>query len=187
MKVILKNVRLAFPAVFEPKAMPGEPADKAAYSASFILDPVANAALIKEVEAATEAVAKEKWGAKADAILKSLRASPDKLPLRNGDTKAQYDGFEGNMYISTRSQQRPLVIDRDKSPLTQQDGKPYGGCFVNATIELWAQDNNFGKRINAQLKGVQFYKDGDAFGGGGAPATPDDFEDLGVPAEEEFA
>ena len=178
MKVTIRNARLAFPALFEPKAMANEPADKAAYSASFIFDPVANKADIAALEAAIEAVAKEKWGAKADTVLKSLYAKGD-VCLRSGDTKSEYDGFEGNMYISTRSKTRPLVIDRDKTPLTQADGKPYGGCYVNASVEVWAQDNNFGKRINCQVKGVQFFKDGDAFSGGGA-ASPDEFDDLGV-------
>lgn len=183
MKVTIRNVRLAFPALFEPKAMANEPADKATYSASFILDPVANKADIAALNAAVDAVAKEKWGAKADAVLKSIRAKGD-VCLRDGDTKGEYDGFEGNMYISTRSRTRPLVIDRDKTPLTQADGIPYGGCFVNASVEVWAQDNNFGKRINCQVKGVQFYKDGDAFSGGGA-ASADDFDDLGVDESED--
>jgi hypothetical protein len=69
------------------------------------------------------------------------------------------------------------VIDRDKTPLTSADGRPYAGCFVNASVELWAQDNNFGKRINASLRGVQFFKDGDAFSGGGA-ASDDEFDSV---------
>ena len=77
----------------------------------------------------------------------------------------------------TRAQGRPLVIDADKSPLTEQDGKPYSGCYVNASIELWAQDNNYGKRVNASLSGVQFFRDGDAFAGGRA-ADVDDFDDV---------
>jgi hypothetical protein len=48
-------------------------------------------------------------------------------------------------------------------------------------VEIWAQDNNYGKRINASLKGVQFVRDGDAFAGGGA-ASPDEFEDLSADA-----
>jgi len=47
---------------------------------------------------------------------------------------------------------------------------------------LWAQDNQFGKRVNAELLGVQFVRDGEPFGGG-KPATPEDFEDLGADEE----
>ena len=166
----LKNVRIAFPAIFEAKTFEGT--GDPAYSASFILEK-GNPG-IKEAEATILAVAKEKWGAKADAVLKDLKAK-DKTCLRDGDSKADYDGFPGNMYIAARNKSRPLVIDRDKSPLTQADGKPYGGAFVNANVDIWPQDNGFGKRINATLVGVQFSKDGDAFSGA-APGTPDDFE-----------
>lgn len=176
MKVILRNVRLAFPAIFEPKSVAGE---EPAFSASFIMAP--DHPSIADINAAIEAVARDKWGAKAAETLKALRAKGN-VCLHNGDEKANYDGFDGNMYVSTRSKVRPLIVDRDKSPLTATDGRPYGGCYVNATLELWAQDNNFGKRVNAQLKGLQFDHDGDAFSGG-APADPDDFDDLSAGAD----
>ena len=99
------------------------------------------------------------------------------MALHDGDLKSNYDGFPGNLYVSARSTTRPLVINNDKSPLTEQDGKPYAGCYVNASIELWAQDNNYGKRVNASLRGVQFLRDGDAFAGGGA-ASEDEFDDI---------
>lgn len=172
MKIQLKNVRLAFPTLFEPKTVNGE--GKPAFSASFLLDPADPQ--VKTLEKAIETTAKEKWGAKAEAVLKQMRAQ-DKLCLHDGDLKANYDGFPGMLYVSSRSNTRPLVIDADKSPLAESDGKPYAGCYVNASIELWAQDNNYGKRINAQLRGVQFFRDGDAFAGGGA-ADADEFDDV---------
>jgi hypothetical protein len=180
-KLILSNTRLAFPAIFEAKAF-GDAAP--AFSASFILTP--GHAGIAVANAAIEAAAKEKWGAKAEATLKQLRAA-GKVCLHDGDEKASYDGFEGNLYVSARAQTRPLILDRDKSPLVQSDGKPYAGCFVVASLEVWAQDNQFGKRVNATLKGVQFYADGDAFSGSGTPADPDDFADLSAGADAEAA
>ena len=100
--------------------------------------------------------------------------------MHDGDSKAEYEGFEGNFFISSRAKVRPSVFDGQRQELTQADGKPYSGCYVNASIELWAQDNSFGKRINAQLRGVQFLRDGDAFAGGGQPADADEFDELGV-------
>lgn len=172
MKLKLENVRLAFPTLFEAKTVNGE--GKPAFSASLLLDPADPQ--VKTINQAIEAVAKEKWGAKADAILKQMRAQ-DKVALHDGDLKSNYDGFPGNLYVSARSYTRPLVIDKDKSPLAEQDGKPYAGCYVNASIELWTQDNNYGKRVNASLRGIQFLKDGDAFAGGGA-ASEDEFEEI---------
>ena len=180
MKVKLANVRLAFPALFEAKTVNGEGAP--AYGASFLIEPT-DKANIAAINNAVDAVAAEKWGAKAASHLVLMRKT-DKVALHDGDLKAQYAGFAGMMFVSSRSAARPLVLDKDKSPLTAQDGKPYGGCYVNATVELWAQDNKYGKRVNAQLLGVQFFADGDSFGGG-AVGSADDFDDLAVGAEED--
>lgn len=170
MKVKLNNVRLAFPQLFEAKTVNGE--GKAAYSASFLLAPDHPA--VAELKKAMMDVAKEKWGEKWEEVVKSLKAS-DKLALHDGDAKSQYQGFAGNLYISARNEQKPTVIDANKSPLTASDGRPYGGCYVNALVDVWAQSNNYGKRINASLMGVQFAGDGDRFSGAGV-ADVDDFE-----------
>lgn len=182
MKLTLRNVRLAFPALFDAKTVAGE--GDPAFSASFIL--TADHPQVAEVNAAIEAVAKEKWGAKAPAVLKEMRAK-DRVALHDGNTKAQYDGFEGNFYVATRSKARPLVANRDKSVLTEADGVIYAGCYVYATVELWAQDNSYGKRINAQVLTVQFFRDGDAFSGGGRSGTEEDLEDLTDGLEEDLA
>lgn len=170
--VKLNNVRLAFPQLFEAKTVNGE--GTPAYSASFIIPP--NHPAIKELEAAMKDIAKAKWGAKADAIYKAMETS-DKLCLHNGDTKADYDGYAGNKFVSSRSKTAPLVVDPQKNKLTAHDGRPYAGCYVNASISLWAQDNNYGKRINASLRGVQFLRDGEAFAGG-APADESEFDSV---------
>ena len=43
----------------------------------------------------------------------------------------------------------------------------YRGCYVNALIEVYAMDQ-YGDQVNAKLVGIQFRRDGDAFGS--APA-----------------
>lgn len=178
MKLHLKTVRLAFPELFEAKTVNGE--GEPAFSANAILP--RNHPQIKEIEAAIEQVGKDKWGAKWADVKKEMKAK-DRLALHDGDTKASYDGFPGNFFITARNKTRPTVIDRDRTQLTAQDGRPYSGCYVNMIVELWAQDNNYGKRINASLSGVQFLKDGEPFTGG-RPASADEFEDLGDQGEE---
>lgn len=178
MKIKLQNVRLAFPQLFEAKTVNGE--GEPAFSASFLFAP--NHPAVKQIEAAIEKVGTAKWGAKWPQVKKEITAK-DRTALHDGDTKAEYSGFPGNMYVSARNKVRPTVIDQDRSPLVAADGRPYGGCYVNAIVELWAQDNNYGKRINASLSGVQFYKDGDAFAGGGVAAA-DDFDDLSVDEDD---
>ena len=157
----LDDVRCAFPAFFKAEQVGGQ--GKPAFSGTFLMTPEHPALDI--VKAAIKKVAVEKWGDEAAAVLQQLVAS-DRVCLRAGDSKANYDGFAGNMYVSARGYVRPLVIAQDKTPLTESDGKPYSGCYVNAQISIWAQQNQYGKRINAQLGGVQFLRDGESFGGG---------------------
>lgn len=172
----LKNIRLSFDHLHQPQVQPD---GKKSYGASFIF-PASHPAKV-EIDAAIKQVAKDKWGAKADAELKALTAA-GRVCLRDGDSKV-YDGYPGNWFISASSKTRPQVIDKDTSPLDASSGRPYGGCYVVASIEVWAQDNAFGKRINATLRWVQFMRDGDAFGGG-KPVSPDEFAPL---ADEDYA
>jgi len=180
-KVKLQRVRMAFPNIFTPNTPPaGE--GKPSFGASLLIEP--GSANEKAVEAAIEAAAKEKWGAKAASILASLRKT-DKVCLHDGDNKEQYAGFAGMMYVSARNPSRPTALNKDKTPLTEADGVLYAGCYVNAVITLWAQDNKFGKRVNATLGGVQFCGDGDAFSGA-APASADEFDDLSTDEEDDL-
>ena len=170
--IMLTNVRAAFLTVFVATAV--NDGDKKSFSASFLMPP--DHPDVAKLRAAITEVANAKWGDKAAEYLRGMIAG-DKVCLHNGDTKSQYDGFPGNLFVSARSFRRPLAIAQDKSQITEADGKLYSGCYVNAQIALWAMDNNWGKRVNAQLRGVQFLRDGDAFGGG-AVANEDEFETV---------
>jgi len=175
--IMLQNVRLAFPQLWEAVQVNGE--GKAAFSASFLLPP--DHPDIDKIKAAIAKTATAKWGAKTAEILPALVAS-DKVCLHNGDLKSNLEGYAGNMFVSARGPMCPLCINADKSVLTEADGKLYSGCFVNAQIALWAQQNNYGKRVNAQLRGVQFLSDGEAFSGGGV-ANPDEFDTVEADAD----
>lgn len=181
MKVVLKNVRLAFPQLFEPKAF-GD--SKPAFSATFLIDPTENKDVVDAVKAALAAVATEKWGTKSSEMLTMLKAQ-NKLCLHDGAEKAKYDGFNGKLFIAARSDTAPGVFDNKKDAtgalvrLQQRDGKPYAGCYVNASIDIWPQANQYGTRINATLLGVQFHRDGEAFSGS-RPSDGDEFEEFAV-------
>lgn len=179
MRIMLRDVRLAFPSLWKATAprSGGEPA----FSASFILPK--DHKQLGELRAALKAVAKDKWGVKADAVYKALEQG-DKLCLHNGDTKSEYEGYEGNLFVSSRSKVRPSTWNQTRQETTEADGLLYSGCYVDVSLELWAQDNDFGKRINAQLRGVQFRRKGDAFAGGARAADADEFDEIGVEGEE---
>jgi len=179
MKVKLTNVRLAFPVLFEARTVNGE--GKPAFSASFLLDPADPQ--VKALNQAIEQVAKDKWGARAGDILKQMRAQ-DKVALHDGDLKANYDGFPGNLYVSARSATGRSSSTRTRARSPSRTASPTPAASSNASIELWPQDNNYGKRVNASLRGVQFFRDGDSFAGGGA-ASEDEFDDISSGATDD--
>lgn len=152
-KIKMQNVRLSFPSLFKFAAFGGESTEK--YEATFILDKDEHAAPIKELEKEIQALFKEKN--------KGKKLGADRVCLKEGD-ESDWCDVENSMVIKASTKRRPLVIDRDKSPITAEDEIVYAGCYVNAIVSLWFQDNSYGKRVNAQLDGIQFRKDGEPFG-----------------------
>jgi hypothetical protein len=190
-KVLLKSVRLSFPDLWEPKQYEGSGPFK--YRASFLFEP--NSENHKNLLTAQKEVAAEEWKDKAAKVLEA--ASDDsKLRFIVDGNKKDYDGYKGMLVISaTRDQakgrpqvynKKPKNADGTFNLVTETDGIVYAGCYVNATVELWPQNNRFGRTIRAQLLAVQFVKDGDAFGGGSAKGSPDDFEDLSDTGEDDL-
>lgn len=189
MNLILKNLRLSYPNLFVPKSGPEEGSEPA-YSASFLMNKTANAAEIKAMRDGILAVAREQWGAdnvkfneQGQLLVRkpgTNSAAPVKICLRDGSEKGETDGYGSEvMFFSARATIQPPCVDRNPAIiLTKTSGKPYAGCYVNVAIRLWAMDNKFGKRVNAQLKTVQFAADGEAFGD--APVDPASvFENIG--------
>jgi len=172
MKVQIKNARLAFESVFKPSSF--DPSQAAKYSGTFIFEPDSEAE--SALRDAMLEVARDKWGDQGSQVLKDLEAK-DRTCLHNGNDKP-YNGFQDMMYVSSSSKNRILVVDEQRHPLAQQDGKIYNGAIVNAVVDVWAQSSpQYGKRINATLMGIQFVAHAAPFSGGRA-ASVDDFEIL---------
>ena len=162
-KIQLKNVRLSFPSIFNRATFDGVDGK---YEATFLISKDD----VKTKKALDDAIAKLIASAK-------VKVPADKICLKDGDF-SEYDGYADNWSLKASTSKRPTLIDRDKTPLVEADGKPYAGCYVNAIIDLWLQNNKYGKRINANLYGIQFVGDGEAFGVGNVDVT-DQFDNLG--------
>ncbi len=162
-KITLKNVRLSFPSIFKRSEFNGV---EGKFEATFLLNKDEQGQQIDTLNKAIEAAIAEA----------KIKVSKDKRCLKDGDD-IEYDGYQGCVSFKASSNKRPTVIDRDKTPLVEDDGKPYAGCYVNAIVDVWVQDNSYGKRVNANLFGIQFVKDGEAFGSGDIDVT-DDFDAI---------
>jgi hypothetical protein len=165
-KIKMQNVRLSFPNLFQTASFGGE--DLGKYDSTFLLDKKDHADTIKKIQAQIKSLTKEKFKGKA--------LPEDRICLKDGDESVREE-MAGMYSIKASTKKRPMVLDRDKTPLTEDDDKIYAGCRVNAIITLWPQDNQFGKRINASLDGVQFCAHDDPFG---APQIDaDEFDAFG--------
>lgn len=166
MKLKLNNVRLSFPSLFEKAQFNGV---ETKFEATFLLNKQDDADQIEKIEQAIDKIAKDHFKGKPPKGIK--------LCLADGDEK-DYDGYENHMSFKAASNKRPTLIDRDKTPLAESDGVLYAGCYVNAIVDFWVQDNQYGKRINSNLLGVQFYRDGDEFGSGDSTDVANDFDSF---------
>ena len=168
-KIKLENVRIAFAHVHSPTAFQ-EGQDKQ-FQLTALLDPsiAAHAGLIAQVKESALSVYKEAWQGKKVKLIGQCFGDAD-------EESVEYDGFEGMFYVRVKSKTRPVIVDRDRTPLVEEDGKPYSGCYAHVSCTLWTQDNQFGKRINGNLRGVQFVRDGDAFSGAPNISAEDEFE-----------
>ena len=159
---MLKNVRLSFPSIFNRSNFDGV---EGKFEATFLIDKADEATKAVIDTAIKEALATAK-----------IKVPSDKICLKDGD-ESEYDGYEGNWSFKAANNKRPTVIDRDRTPLVEDDNILYAGCYVNVIADIWIQNNKFGKRVNANLYGIQFVKDGEAFGNGPVDVT-NDFDEL---------
>jgi len=165
--VTIHNVRLSYAELFVAKQgrdAAGQPQGKAVFSCAFILDKAKNAEDIKNLTAAAVMTKKEKW--------KDKPVNLTGKSIRDGTEKEATDGYgPGIVFISARNEKRPQIVNKNLAAITAEDEEaPYSGCYVDARVRCWAQDNGFGKRINWSLEVVQFRRHGEPFGQKMAPA-----------------
>lgn len=201
-KVTLLNVRLSFASLFEMNRKKQDDGTvRETWKANFLISKEdaknmigvfqgKKMPLLAAIKAASAEAKEAKWGAEKN--WPKLKA--DRIFLRDGDEE-DWEGYPGNWYVSANAQpqDRPSVVtnrkDGDNRWIPAEPGgknAPYSGCYVNATIVVWAQDNEHGKRLNAQVRAVQFYRDGEAFGAGSVDPN-DEFDDEMVGEEGDFS
>lgn len=166
--IVLKNVRLSYPALFRPKSMTAPDGKQTApkYGAVFITH-LPNAERDELLDLITHVFQSKCPG-------KTLAA--DKKFARRGDDTGKPE-YAGAIVISaSESVERPPKVYNRAGKITASEAEVYSGCMVDAVIRPWAQDNQWGKRVNASLVAVKFVGDNEPFG---LPPI-DDAELLGV-------
>lgn len=170
-KLRTPKARVSFAHVFKPQAPMNNPSGDPMYSVVLLFDKNEDLSALKQL-AKDAAIAK--FG--ADAIAKkqiNLRS-----PFRDGEEKAQkYEGYEGKIFITCKSKNRPKVVDKDPSIVLTDDSEFYSGCFARAMINAYAYDNKGNKGVGFGLISLQKMADGERFSG--FSSNPEeDFENL---------
>lgn len=177
-KIVLRNVRLSYEHIFTPSSFDDGQDPK--YSATLII-PKDHADLPALKRALNEAGAEKyptafngkEWPRGYTCALKDadVDAGLDGIPLAEKNPE-----YAGCYVLKADSTRRPVVLDRRKAAVTEEDGLIYSGCYINVSIAAAAYE--FGKMtkgVKCYLNGVQFVKDGERFGSDAAA----DFDDLG--------
>lgn len=174
--IMITNARLSFPHLVEPHAPGNNPQAKKSFSADFILEP--DSADWQAVQQRIQDLAVAAWAEQAQAILQMIYQDRRQRFFGTGDEKIDknsmqpYNGYAGKVYVSGKRDQQPQMIktngaaaDPANTMECQQLARSmYGGCYVNAAIRPWIQDNQHGRGVRCELIAVQFSKDGEAFG-----------------------
>lgn len=170
-RILVENVRASFTDGIWTPSRPSNTTGDLAYNMQAIL-PRDHPQVAQLVQLINEAAVKQ-WKDKAQQVLTVAQAA-GKVFLRSGDTKP-YEGYAGNLYISTRSKKAPQVLE-GRRVVTEQESRIYSGCYVNLLIDVFPYTRG-SNGVAAGFKGVQFLRDGEPLGGG-APAQVEEFADI---------
>ena len=172
-EVLLTDVRASFLDLYERgKPMRDQETGEmreGKFKGNFLIDKKRYAKEIKPLlEKVKDEVLTKKYGADRT---KWPKYKPDKVYVRDGDLE-DWDGYQGMVYVSAGNTDSVQLISRRKNDkgewIEAAKGEIYAGCYVNILIQVWAQDHkDYGKRLNARLKVVQFNRKGDAFSSSG--------------------
>lgn len=183
-RVFIKDARLSFPALAEPRESMKGKGDKK-YQATFILDK--DNSCVKTIKEATVRIAQAYFKDKTKQVL----ANTDKLPLKDGDRRG-IDGYEGKLYVKASSLYPPDLVDANpRHKITDPKeiaDKFQAGFRVNGYIDLFPYDVPAARGISASLISVQFAAYDDTFGGATKPddsAYPDCSEQADASAKTE--
>lgn len=171
-------VRIAFVHVDQPKKFNDAADATAKYQLTSLINPenAEHAKTLSNLKAEIVKLAKRAYGEPLPAEIRDgSKVCLQNNTMTDGSQRKEYDGYKGMYYLPSGNDAKPIVVNRNAQEVLPGDPQyPQGGNLAIVKIRLWAQNNKYGKRINANLLLVQFVKDdGVRFGGGGAVTLPE--------------
>ena len=155
--ITLPNVRISYPHLF--KATDYQNNKDFKYQATAIFGPEHEKLKEKILVYIKKLIRKEKASNPDWADVDEL--SSEYLFLRQGnDESTVRERYKDKWIVVASNKYKPVVVDRKKNHIKENEGCPISGDYVNMNITLWLQSNEHGKRVNANVVGVQFVKSG---------------------------
>lgn len=158
LKIKLNNVRLSYPSVFHKKIWNNNNDPK--FEATFILDKIIHAKEIEEIKKEIKNLLD---------VNNLTITNPMTHCFRDGDFvmpgKEAVPEYKNSFTLKTTSEKRVSIVNKDKTPITEDDGLIYGGCFVNAYVYLYPYNNTKAnaKGVSASFLGIQLVSKGEPF------------------------
>ena len=167
-KVVFGPCRLSYTHVFE-KYNPDGNNEDGKYMTN-VLIPKSEKATVKSLQQAIEAAKKSaivgKWGGKEPKKLD--------LPLRDGDEKDD-ELYEGHYYVNAKCSTRPGIVDKDNSPITDEE-EIYSGVWCYVSVTFYGYDVSGNRGVACGLNNIRKFKDDEHLGG--RVSAESDFADI---------
>lgn len=182
-RIVIKNARLSYANVWEPKPVKDDPEGKKRYSAALIISK-SDTKTIKAIEKAIEEAkieGKSKLANQKGVIPKNI-----KLPLRDGDEDRPDDeAYEGCYFINANAtaDHPPKIVDRAVEPILDRS-EVYSGCYANVSVDFYAFNTRGNLGIACGLGNIQKVRDGERLTG--ERSAEDDFEALDNEGDDDF-
>ncbi len=156
-KIKLNNVRLSFPSVWHKKIWENSK-NKARYESTFILNKTTHAKEIEEIKKEIKFLLDVNNITITSPLTHCLRYGDFVIP--GVEPKPE---FKDSFTLKTTSDERVPILNKNKTPITEDDGLIYGGCYVNAYVYLYPYNNSMGKGVSASFLGMQLVSKGEPF------------------------
>lgn len=188
MSITTGKVRASFVHIFQPHAAPGS--TDARYSVTLLIpknDSVTLNAVYAEIEQAKQAGVQKVFGGVMPPVINT--------PIYDGDgVRPNGEPFgpecRGHMVLRASSREQPSVVDLNVQPVLNP-ADVYSGCYIRASIDLFAYNQSGNRGIGCGLNAVQKIADGEpltsrvtaaeAFGGRNAYTAPAGSPPAGYP------
>ncbi len=163
LKMMTEECRASHPHLF--KATKIKDNDKPRFSIELLADK--KTTKISEYQARVKEAIIQKWGSVEDA------PKPLKLPYRDGDKphgkkkeiKKEHVGMWVVRASTLEEYGRPHVVGKNPKNHLTSESELYPGCYVRAFLKANAYEVGENQGVSFILDGVQFIRDGEAFGG----------------------